>query len=67
MSFLLTPEQVAFRNAKLVENLRSTYPQVSNYSDEQLVAAYDDWFMSADATHENMEEDFIKFIVTEDI
>ena len=40
---LLSPAQIAFRNAALVRNLRSTYPQASNYSDEVLIKAYNEW------------------------
>lgn len=45
---LLSPEQVAFRNARLLENLRQSFPELSDHSDEAMIAAYDAWFMSAE-------------------
>ena len=58
-SMLLTAEQVAFRDARLVENLRQKYPQLSNYEDGDLVRAYDAWFMSQETED---EDDFLEFI-----
>jgi hypothetical protein len=61
-SYLLTPEQIAFRDKALVDNLRFKYKQLGNYPDEVLVKAYDDWFMTADSTGSDNEDDFLEFI-----
>ena len=58
-SFSLTPEQVKFRNDRLVQNLRYKYPQVANYSDEVLIKAYNEWFAQAEDSN---EDDFLEFI-----
>lgn len=59
MSHLLSAEQVKNRNEALLRNLRFKYKQLSNYSDEIIIAAYDDWFLG---TETNNEDEFLDYI-----
>lgn len=62
---MLTPGQIAFRDAALVHNLRYKYPQLSNYSDAELVKAYNEWFLTANSTGSDNEDDFLDYIHSE--
>lgn len=57
MDHVLTPERRAYRDARLVENLRLKYPQLANYPDPVLVRAYDSWFLTCDSDGTADQED----------
>ncbi len=62
MSYRLTASQAAARDAALVTNLRNQFPQISNYSDDVIVRAYESWFSVDDSGD---EAGFIEFIDAE--
>lgn len=58
--YTLTAEQRARRDAALASNLRYKFPSLANRSDEELVAAYDEWFMSDDGASD--ESEFVNYL-----
>jgi hypothetical protein len=63
---ILTEEQRKVRDKALVNNLRFKFPQLSNYADEDIVKAYDDWFLTAENVGNDYEEEFLEFLQPED-
>ena len=57
----LTSEQISFRDARLIENLRFKYKQISNYTDDQIVKAYNEWFLCESSGNPD-EDGFLEYL-----
>ncbi len=57
-----TDKQVEARDKALVARLKEKFHWLSRYRDEDIVLAYDAWYLTEDEPSEADERDFLKYL-----